>query len=180
MLLSAAWSSYPLKNVMSTTHAAGAILIALAAAHHYRSDPGAAVRQVGYALGLNVTLHVVASALLPAYAVDPSGRWTGLAGNANSLGALGAFALWANFAALRAARGGRRALHLGLGAFAVLALVGSESRSSAASSRSLEPCFSGASSGSARSVLASSSRSSSSARWLLRSSSSSRGPAGRT
>jgi O-antigen ligase len=124
------WSAYPLRVAACVSHLTGRALIALAAAHHYRSDLSSAVRHLGYALGANVALSVVAAALFPAVAVDFEGRWAGLTGHPNFLGNIAWCAMWANLVAIRGQGRLRALLHLCLVGIAGFALLQAQSKTS--------------------------------------------------
>jgi O-antigen ligase len=133
MLLLAAsllWSALPDKVAMNVVHNLGVILVALAAALHYRHQPETLPRDVGLVLGLNMALQVAAVALAPQFAVDWQARWQGLTVHPNTLGALGFTTLWANASALAVngrRRGALSALHLAGCALAVMAMAGADS-----------------------------------------------------
>lgn len=102
LLASALWSYLPEKVMLNVVHNHGVLLIALAAAMHYRHQPASLPQQLGLVLGANMALQVAAVLLLPGYAIDWQGRWQGLTVHPNTLGGLGLTAFWSNAAALSA------------------------------------------------------------------------------
>lgn len=102
LLASTLWSYLPEKVLLNVVHNHGVLLIALAAAMHYRHQPASLPQQLGLVLGANMALQVAAVLLLPGYAIDWQGRWQGLTVHPNTLGGLGLTAFWANAAALSA------------------------------------------------------------------------------
>ena len=126
---SALWSHNSEKVLLNTVHNCGAMLIALAAALRYQNDPWHLPRDIGYALGLNILLQVGSVVLLPSYAIDWEGRWTGLTGQANTVGVLALCAFWANIAASigRPASAEPRIFSIALALAAVLAMAGANS-----------------------------------------------------
>ena len=126
---SALWSHNSEKVFLNTVHNCGAVLIALAAALRYQHDPWHLPRDIGYALGLNILLQIGAVALLPSYAIDWEGRWTGLTGQANTVGVLALCTFWANVAASigRPASSASRVASIALALVAVLAMAGANS-----------------------------------------------------
>ncbi len=127
---SAGWTYLPEKVAMNVVHNLGVILIALAAALHYRHQVNALPRDIGLVLGANLALQVAAVLLVPAWAVDWQGRWQGLTVHPNTLGALGFTTFWANASALAVngqLRSGVGRLHLAGCVLAVMAMAGADS-----------------------------------------------------
>jgi exopolysaccharide production protein ExoQ len=126
--VSVAWSYNTEKVIMSFVHSAGVLLVALAAAVRYRTDPWLLPKQVGYVLGASMVLQVGAVLLMPSYAIDWFGRWQGLTTHPNTLGALALSTVWANAAVILGMPQDRhRWLHALLALLAVLVLVGTNS-----------------------------------------------------
>jgi O-antigen ligase len=125
---SVAWSYNTGKVIMSFVHSVGVLLVALAAAVRYRTDPWLLPKQVGYVLGASMILQIGAVFLMPTYAIDWFGRWQGLTTHPNTLGALAISTVWANSAVLLGMpRDRQRWLHALLALLAALALVGANS-----------------------------------------------------
>jgi len=125
---SAAWSYNTEKVIMSFVHSVGVLLVALAAAVRYRTDPWLLPKQVGYVLGASIVLQIGAVLLMPSYAIDWFGRWQGLTTHPNTLGALAISTMWANAAVvLGLPQERQRWLHALLAVLAAFALVGANS-----------------------------------------------------
>ncbi|MBC7573958.1 MAG: O-antigen ligase family protein [Herminiimonas sp.] len=134
---SVAWTYNPEKVVMNLLHNCGAVLIALAAALRYQTDPWRMPAEASWALGMSLLPQLGAVVLLPAYAIDWEGRWTGLTGQANTLGALAFCAFWAGAAAAIARPAGNRIARVGpftVMLLATLAMAGADSVTSMLSS----------------------------------------------
>jgi len=114
------WSMRPEKTMLSAVHLFGILLIATAAALHYRHDPWSLPKHLSYLLGINMVLQVGAALSMPSYAIDWQGRWQGLTSHPNTLGALAYTTLWANCVMLICRRPGSPYPHV---AFALLAAV---------------------------------------------------------
>ncbi len=114
------WSMRPEKTMLSAVHLFGILLIATAAALHYRHDPWSLPKHLSYLLGVNMILQVGAALMMPSYTIDWQGRWQGLTLHPNTLGALAYTTLWANCVMLICRRSAYPYLHL---AFALLAAV---------------------------------------------------------
>ena len=114
------WSMRPEKTMLSAVHLLGILLIATAAALHYRHDPWSLPKHLSYLLGINMILQVGAAISIPSYAIDWQGRWQGLTSHPNTLGALAYTTLWANCVMLICRRAANPYPHL---AFALLAAV---------------------------------------------------------
>ncbi|GJI94046.1 hypothetical protein RugamoR57_07640 [Duganella caerulea] len=127
---SAGWTYLPEKVALNVVHNLGVIMIALAAALHYRHQPERLPRDIGLVLGANMALQVAAVLLVPMWAIDWQARWQGLTVHPNTLGALGFTTFWANASAL-AVNGQARSrvgrLHLAGCALAVTAMAGADS-----------------------------------------------------
>lgn len=130
--LSIVWSANPLRVLVDTVHLGGALAIGLAAALRYAREPWLLPRHVGYVLGFNQIVHLVAVFLAPDITIGPDERWAGLTGNANQLGVLAFCALWGNVAALAYGHGVCRWIHFLLLSAALFNLIESDSISSAA------------------------------------------------
>ncbi len=128
------WSPNREKVLMNITHNLGFLLIALAAALRYRKNPWLLPKHIGYVLGLNVALHLVAVLALPAYAIEWDGRWRGLTTQPNGLGAIAFCAFWANAAVLINTGKDRYHLHLLLAACSMVVMIGANSMTSIISS----------------------------------------------
>lgn len=128
------WSHNQEKVLMNTVHNTGTLLIALAAALRYRKEPWLLPRHIGYVLGANIMLHLLAVLLLPAFAIEWDGRWRGLTGQANGLGAIALCAFWANAAVLIGTGKDRYHLHLLFAICAATAMLGANSMTSVISS----------------------------------------------
>ncbi|SFU91652.1 O-antigen ligase family protein [Pseudoduganella namucuonensis] len=125
---SALWSYQPAKVLLNFVHHVGVILIALAAARHYRCDPWRLPVDLGNVLGLNMALHVAAVILIPAYAIDWQARWQGMTPHPNTLGALAFTTFWANAGVLVCLpHAARRRWHLCACLLAVSAMIGADS-----------------------------------------------------
>jgi O-antigen ligase len=125
---SVTWSFNTEKVIMSFVHSVGVLLVALAAAVHYRTDPWLLPKEVGYVLGASMLLQIGAVAVMPSYAVDWFGRWQGLTTHPNTLGALGISTVWANAAVVLGRPQDRhRWWHALLVLLAAVALVGANS-----------------------------------------------------
>ncbi len=128
------WSHNREKVLMNTIHNIGTLLIALAAALRYRKEPWLLPRHIGYVLGANIVLHLLAVLALPAYAIEWDGRWRGLTGQANGLGAIGLCTFWANAVVLIGTRRDKYHLHLLFAVCAAIAMLGANSMTSVLSS----------------------------------------------
>jgi len=128
------WSHNREKVLMNTVHNIGTLLITLAAALRYRKEPWLLPRHIGYVLGANIALHLLAVITLPSYAIEWDGRWRGLTGQANGLGAIGLCAFWANTVTLIGTRNDRYHLHLVFAICAAIAMLGANSMTSVLSS----------------------------------------------
>ncbi|MDO8178882.1 MAG: O-antigen ligase family protein [Undibacterium sp.] len=124
---SAFWSHAPEKVMINIIHNVGTTLITIAAALRYRNSPWLFPKHVGYVVGANMVLHMMAVALIPAYAIDWQGRWHGLAPHANTLGALAFVVLWSNASILIFTKNDRYHLHLFFSGLAILAMYGANS-----------------------------------------------------
>lgn len=122
------WAALPIKAGINFCHNVGILLVALAAALHYRSEPSLFVRHVGYALGFNIVLHVAAVAALPMFGIDYTGRWQGMTTHPNTFGAIAFCALWSNALAWHLFRDKKRNISLLFVVLAVLVLWGTQSR----------------------------------------------------
>lgn len=126
-MVSILWSHTPEKALINTVHYTGALLLALAAALHYRTQPWHMPRDIGGVLGVNIAVQLLAVAALPTYAIDWFGRWQGLTGNPNTLGVLALFTFWANTATLLYGQPDKYRLHLAGAALAAIAMIGANS-----------------------------------------------------
>jgi len=131
---SIAWSHNREKVLMNTVHNIGMLLITLAAALRYRKEPWLLPRHIGYVLGANIALHLLAVLALPSYAIEWDGRWRGLTEQANGLGAIGLCAFWANAVTLIGTRNDKYHLHLAFALCAAIAMLGANSMTSVLSS----------------------------------------------
>jgi O-antigen ligase len=125
--LSVSWSYDQPKVMTSTAHNLGIVFITLAAAMYYRHDPWQFPRQLGYVLGFNMLLHILAVVVIPSYAIDWQGRWHGLTPHPNTLGAMALTTLWANAAVLICKKSNRISLHIIFSLAAIVAMIGADS-----------------------------------------------------
>lgn len=117
------WSMRPEKTMLSAVHLFGILLIAAAAALHYRHDPWSLPKHLSYLLGVNMILQVGAALLMPSYAIDWQGRWQGLTSHPNTLGALAYTTIWANGVMLICRRPGNPLPHLAFVLLAAMAML---------------------------------------------------------
>lgn len=132
IVASSSWTRYPQKTYFVAAHAAGAMLIATAAAVRYRGDPGALASALGRSLGVAVLLHVAVAVAAPRVGIDWEGRWAGLCATPNSFAMLCVCGAWANLSALALRASRRRALHLTFAVVAAGGVLGANSITSAA------------------------------------------------
>ena len=130
ILLSVLWTSNPRIVATNFAHALGILAIAIAAAVSYQDRPLALVRDLSLVLGLNVLVHVVSVFVLPEYTINWEGRWRGLWDHPNNLGRIAFLAIAMNASYLAAARRPRVWVHIGLIAGSVVALIGTQSKTS--------------------------------------------------
>jgi len=121
------WAAYAQPVAMNTIHAIGVMLVAFAASMHYWDKQHALVCHLALVLGLNLVVQIGSIVLLPSLTIGYDGRWSGLAGNANTLGALAGLALWATVAAVVVSEGRIRWVYAGIIVCAVVALYGTNS-----------------------------------------------------
>ena len=117
---------YPGKVAVNIVHNVGVFAIAYAAAYCYRQDALVLLTHLGIVLGLNLVVHSIAIATIPAIAIQLDGRWCGLTSNANTLGGIGFITLWANGAAVGFTSKAKRT-HIGFFLLAVAILAGTQS-----------------------------------------------------
>lgn len=127
---SALWAYSPDKAIMNFGHSMGVLLVAVAAVLRYRDEPLLFVSHLGFALGLNIILQALAVAALPSISIEYDDRWRGLTTNSNTLGSIAYCAIWANGLVMLYFRDKKRKISLIFLAFAVVVLLGSQSKTS--------------------------------------------------
>lgn len=131
--LSVLWSANPRIVATNSAHSIGVLAIAVAAAISYRDRPVALARDLSYVLGANVLLHLVTVVLIPEYTINWAGRWRGLWNHPNNLGRIAFCALAMNASYLAVTKDRKTWVHVGLIAGSVLALIGTQSKTSSIS-----------------------------------------------
>lgn len=121
------WAVHAQPVVMNTIHAIGVTLVAFAASMYYWDKQHALVRHLALVLGLNLVIQMGSIVLLPSLTITYDGRWSGLTGNANTLGALAGLAVWASVAAAVVSEGRVRWVYGGIFVCAAVALYGTNS-----------------------------------------------------
>ncbi len=129
--LSVLWTDNPRIVATNSAHSIGVLAIAVLAVISYRDRPSVIVRDLSYVLGANVLLHLAAVVLLPEYSINWEGRWRGFWNHPNNLGRIAFCALAMNAGYLAVTRKRRTWIHLGLISFCVIALIGTQSKTSA-------------------------------------------------
>jgi O-antigen ligase len=130
--VSVSWSYEQTKVLTNIIHNTGTVLITLAAAMYYRHDPWRFPRQLGYVLGLNMLVQIVAVVLVPTYAIDWQSRWHGLTPHPNTLGAMAFTTLWANAAVIICKKSEKIFWHVIFSLAAIVAMIGADSVTSMA------------------------------------------------
>lgn len=125
--ISVSWSYDQLKVMTNIIHNTGIVLIALAAAMYYRHDPWKFPRQLGYVLGVNMLVQILAVFVIPAYAIDWQSRWHGLTTHPNTLGAMALTTLWSNASVLICKRYQKALWHIVFSIAAIVAMIGADS-----------------------------------------------------
>jgi O-antigen ligase len=125
--ISVTWSYEQTKVLTNIIHSTGLVLMAMAAAMYYRHDPWLFPRQMGYVLGINMIIQVLAVLVVPAYAIDWQSRWHGLTPHPNTLGAMALTTLWANAAVIICKKYDKIFWHVLFSLAAVVAMIGADS-----------------------------------------------------
>ncbi|MCR4309330.1 MAG: O-antigen ligase family protein [Deltaproteobacteria bacterium] len=125
---SAFWSNSPWKACINFGHTVGVLMIALSAALSYRNEPALLVRFLGYALGLNVLLSMIAVLAIPQVSIELHGRWRGLTSNSNVLGQISFTAAWALGMTCLLKRYRKKFVLIVLLLLTVISLIGTQSK----------------------------------------------------
>ncbi|MGZ5801377.1 MAG: O-antigen ligase family protein [Burkholderiaceae bacterium] len=125
--ISVSWSYEQTKVMTNIIHNTGTVLITLAAAMYYRHDPWRFPRQLGYILGFNMFIQILAVLLIPSYAIDWQSRWHGLTPHPNTLGAMAFTTLWANAAVIICKKSDKIFWHAIFILAAIAAMIGADS-----------------------------------------------------
>jgi O-antigen ligase len=128
------WSYAPEKVMINSVHCIGTTFIAISAALRYRQTPWLFPKHVGYVVGVNMALQLIAVAIMPAYAIDWQGRWQGLAPHPNTLGAMSFVVLWSNATIVMFTNDDKYRLHLLFSFLALVAMFGANSMTTMACS----------------------------------------------
>jgi O-antigen ligase len=135
--MSVSWSYEQTKVLTNIIHNIGLVLLAISAAMYYRHDPWLFPRQMGYILGINMLIQVLAVVAVPAYAIDWQSRWHGLTPHPNTLGAMALTTLWANAAVIICKKYDKIFWHILFSLAAIVAMIGADSVTSMMTSLSV-------------------------------------------